>query len=573
MSEDVNIEVLDGGLGLLPSSGDEVHAVIGTCSAGTVGQVVATRNIDNLIAARGYGPAVQAAAVAIKLTGKTVLFVRAATNTAGKVKGSDTAAVNLTSSTDATPIVVTAAADHGLVDGDIVTIAAHTTNTTANGVHVVDVSSTTVFSLPGVAGAGGGAGAAGTVTKTGVRSYQASGAAIAAGTSQPTITGTPVDTFRVRWKWVLGGTRGAAGATFKYSLDGGASYSAELQIGTATSYVIPNTGLTINFSAGTWIAGDEYRFNTVEPKWAAGGVTDAIEALGAISQKFRLIHLIGDLSASDAVTFDTDLEGLATQYRYVGLLGHARDADFDAAEDETAWSDDIKDDFSSFTSTRVSVTAGHYQVSSPIDGRKYRRPLSFPAAARLMGRPIQEHAGRVRTGALKGVAIPSDSDTVKLALDAHVYHDERNTPSLDVGRFFTARTRIGRPGLFVKSPRMMSSPSSDYQIWPHRSVIDKACDITYEVLVDVLNDDLQLDPTTGFIVEKEAKAIESRLRSAFRDGITSKRAASAVNATISRDDNIITTKTLTAAIRVVPKGYVEGIDASVGFTNPALELG
>lgn len=565
MADDVNIEVLDGGLGLLPSSGDEVHAVIGVSSSGTVGQVTATRNIDNLIAARGYGPAVQAAAVAIKLTGKTVLFVRAATNSAGKVKGSDAAAVNIVSSTNATPTVLTTAA-HGLVDGDIVTIAAHLVNTAAVGTHAVDVLSPTTFSLPGVAGNGVG-GATGTVQKTGVNIGSSTG------TSIPTITGTPVDTFRVRWKWIVGGTRGAAGATFQYSLDGGASYSAVFQIGTATSYVIPNTGLTINFSAGTWVAGDQYRFNTVEPKWNAGGVSDCIEALGAIAQKFRLINLVGDLSASDAVTFDTDLTSLAESYRYIGLLGHARDADFDAAEAEDDWSDDITDDFSSFSSTRVSVTAGHYMVPSPIDGRKYRRPLSFPAAARLMGRPIQEHAGRVRTGPLKGVSIPSDSDKVKLDLDAHVYHDERNTPSLDSARFFTARTRIGRPGLFVKKPRMMSSPSSDYQIWPHRSVIDKACDITYEVLVDVLNDDLQLDPTTGFIIEKEAKAIESRLRSAFRDGLTSKRAASAVNATISRDDNIITTKTLTAAIRVVPKGYVEQIEASVGFTNPALELG
>lgn len=571
MSEDVNIEVLDGGLGLLPSSGDEVHAVIGTCESGAAASVVATRNIDNLLDARGRGPGVEAAAFAIKQTGKTVLFCRAASSTPGKVRGSDAAAVNIASSTNATPTVITTAAPHGLVDGEVVTITGHLVNTAPNGSRIVDVQTATTFAIPGLAGNGVGANT-GTVQRTGIFTRNASGA-IAAGTSVPTLTGTPLDSFRVRWVWVKGGTRGTAGATFKYSLDGGLTYSAELQIGTATSYVIPHTGLTLNFGVGTWIAGDEYRFVTIEPKWADGDVSACIDALGALTQKFRLIHLVGDLGAGSAVTFDTDLEGLATQYRYVGLLGHARDADDSASETETAWSDDLKDDFSSFASTRVSVTAGHYQVSSPISGFKYRRPLSFAAAARLMGRPIQEHAGRVRTGSLKGISIPSESDKTKLALDDLIYHDERNTPTLDVGRFFTARTRIGRPGLHVQKPRMMSSPTSDYQIWPHRSVIDKACDITYEVLVDVLNDDLQVDPVTGFIVEKEAKAIESRLRSAFRDGLTSKRAASAVNATIRRDDNIITTKTLTAAIRVVPKGYVEGIDASVGFTNPALELG
>jgi hypothetical protein len=188
-----------------------------------------------------------------------------------------------------------------------------------------------------------------------------------------------------------------------------------------------------------------------------------------------------------------------------------------------------------------------------------------------MGRPIQEHAGRVRTGSLKGLSKPTDSDFTSLALDNLIYHDSRLTPGLKDARFMTARTRIGRPGWFIDSPRMMCSPTSDYQIWPHRSVIDKACDITYEVLVDVLNDDLQLDPITGFILEKEARAIEARLRSAFRDGLTAPRHASAVSATVSRIDNILTTKTLTVSVRVTPKGYVGGIDVDVGFTNPALQ--
>src|SRR5262249_53612283 len=139
------------------------------------------------------------------------------------------------------------------------------------------------------------------------------------GTSKPTITGAALDSGHFRWKWIKGGTRGTSGATFKYSKDGGMTWSAELGIGTARTYAIPNTGITVNFSTGTWVAGDEYRWKTVEPQFSAADVAEAIDELGAQVQKFRLVHLVGDLSASDAVTIASSVEALQTSYRYVGL--------------------------------------------------------------------------------------------------------------------------------------------------------------------------------------------------------------------------------------------------------------
>lgn len=475
---DVNIEVLDGGLGIAPASGDEVSAVIGCSSSGTNASVAATRSIKSLVAARGRGPGVQAAAFALKQTGKTILFCKA--------NGATPGALSAVSSVGAT------------------------------------------------------------------------------GTSVHTVSGTPIDSSLVRFVWVKAGTRGTAGATFKYSLDNGESYSDETPIGTAVSYLIPNTGITVLFAAGTFIAGDTHTFTATEPKWNAAAVQACIAALKATGRKFRLIHLVGPLSASDAVTFSTEMASLATAYRFAGLLGGARD--FAAADvTEAAWIAALAADYAAFQDSRTSVAAGHYLTPSPIDGWKYRRSLSYVLAARLMGRPIQEHAGRVRTGSLKGISANGE--------DGLIYHDSSVSDGLKVARFATARTRIGRPGFFIDKPAMMSSPSSDYQIWPHRSVIDAACDLTYEVLVDVLNDDLQLDPVTGYILEKEAKGIESRLKSAARDRLLSKRASSAFSATIKRDDNIISTSTLTCSIRVTPKGYAETINAEVGFTNPALELG
>ncbi len=71
--------------------------------------------------------------------------------------------VAVTSSTDATPIVVTLPTGHGFLAGDSITIAGHTTNVAANGTFVLSAASTTTVTLTGSVGSGAGAGASGTI--------------------------------------------------------------------------------------------------------------------------------------------------------------------------------------------------------------------------------------------------------------------------------------------------------------------------------------------------------------------------------------------------------------------------
>lgn len=72
-------------------------------------------------------------------------------------------ALAITSSTDATPIVLTVAAGHGYVAGDRVKVAGHLTNVAANGKWTVQAVGGTTITLTGSVGSGGGAGSAGTI--------------------------------------------------------------------------------------------------------------------------------------------------------------------------------------------------------------------------------------------------------------------------------------------------------------------------------------------------------------------------------------------------------------------------
>lgn len=73
----------------------------------------------------------------------------------------------ITSSTDATPIVLTCSGSHGVTSGtlEVITVSGHTTNTTANGTWLAYAGSTSTLTLIGSVGTGNGAGASGTVSR------------------------------------------------------------------------------------------------------------------------------------------------------------------------------------------------------------------------------------------------------------------------------------------------------------------------------------------------------------------------------------------------------------------------
>jgi hypothetical protein len=75
------------------------------------------------------------------------------------------AAFSITSSTNASPVVLTVGAGHGVLTGDTITVAGHTTNTNANGTWVAGTVTGTTIALTGSTGNGVG-GATGTVARS-----------------------------------------------------------------------------------------------------------------------------------------------------------------------------------------------------------------------------------------------------------------------------------------------------------------------------------------------------------------------------------------------------------------------
>jgi hypothetical protein len=127
-------------------------------------------------------------------------------------------------------------------------------------------------------------------------------------------------------------------------------------------------------------------------------------------------------------------------------------------------------------------------------------------------------------------------------------------------------------GVYVNRPRVFSPTGSDFQLLPHRRVLNLAHETVRAYFILRLNKPILVNKTSGFILETEALEIEAGANAQLRAVLLSKPKASDSSFVLSRTDNLLSTRVLTGDLRVVPLAYPETIQISVGFTNPALQL-
>lgn len=393
-----------------------------------------------------------------------------------------------------------------------------------------------------------------------------------------TLSGNPYDTYYGLVTVTTGGTQGTAGIVLTVSLDAGRTVYATINLGTASTYVIANTGITLNFGAGTYVAGDTFAWVSTEPLWNDAGVASALQALWNLPNTFLDVLIVGDATGSDVTAFDGYATTLFNKRRYTRFLTNARDATWGgtSTETESTWIAAIEADHANDSTTRVSVSGGHYNAISPISQTQFRRPASWFAGQRDSGVAIQVDLGRVKDGALPEMVIPTKQSGWPFgtpnanSADGFIYHDESVNPGLDDARFLSLWSLTGDPGLFIKNPNLMAPPGSDFNWLQHGHVIDVACYIWYKFAINLLSDSVRVNKTTGFILDTDAQAIEMRGTAQLRDALLAPGAVSDVFATVSRTDNILSTSTLTTTVSVIPLGYIKSVNTQITFVNPAI---
>lgn len=400
--------------------------------------------------------------------------------------------------------------------------------------------------------------------------------ATGAGTSVVTVTGAPFDAYLVKVVCTNAGTIATTGIRIKISLDAGRTYGPEIALGTAVTYAMTGTGLTLNFAAGTFLLGSTHTFGCTEPLTSDASVLAALLALEASPYSLSgwgSLRICGPRNGASAALIQGYLDTLVATKTWSSAIIEVRDNALPAAyggagETDATWSAAVALDYSAVSAKRVASVAGNYNMSSkyPVacaGTPRLRRNGAFALACRAVTIKPQTHHGRVSDGSLAQIIVDPTNDPS----DGFNYHDEHNSPSLDVARFVSFRRRKGKGGYFVVQPRTMAPVGSIFakpQGLPLRNVMDIGCSLLNQLHDDNINSDIKLNPN-GTIDEIAAQGIEIVVRRGLTVGMFDTNMISGFAYTIDRAQNVRVSDVVKWSCTFFARGYILEIDGTVGF--------
>lgn len=386
------------------------------------------------------------------------------------------------------------------------------------------------------------------------------------GTSVPSADGTnaPLDSFQVYILIIAGGTRGVAGITYQWSVDGGRTLSPTTALGTAVVITLPaDTGIAIAIAAGTLVAGDVIQCTTVAPCFNTADLAAALTALQNTTSAWDTCGIANPITNTLFDQVETSFAAMSTAGKpraYVANFRIPTDG-----ESEAAYKTAFDTAFSARATVYGSICAGAAQITSSYSGRAYRRAVAHHVAPETARRDEQVDTADPNLGPAIGVALADANGN-------NVYHDESINPGLDDSRACVLRTWPDGPqGVYINTPQIMAAAGSDFSRMMFRRVMNLARRTARLFLIFRLNHPVRVNPLTGFILEEEALEIEAGGRAALQAVLGGGPKASGWSMVVHRDDNLLSTKTMHVDTRVIPLAYPETIIETIGYTNPALK--
>jgi hypothetical protein len=207
------------------------------------------------------------------------------------------------------------------------------------------------------------------------------------------VGGAPYNEYSVWWQsqgTAAVGTAMTLRWALDYNSDGNFTQSANVNVGTALTYAIPNSGVVITLGASgqTYANGDYGTCITTGPKWADADIDTAGLPNGAIAQSpynFAHLYLAGPCSATDAGHVTTLLNNLKTAGKIVEAVVHTAWPKVDGTQSETAWAASVAADFLSFNDDRIWPVEGHKtRVIDPYTAQIWNRTWAYAFFARMV---------------------------------------------------------------------------------------------------------------------------------------------------------------------------------------------
>jgi hypothetical protein len=401
------------------------------------------------------------------------------------------------------------------------------------------------------------------------------------GTSVITAGATaPADNYDVIITWVTGGTIGAAGITYTFSLDGGLKNFPVQALATGAAPItltLPNftsggsPGVSFSCAAGTVVAGEFIRCLVKAAQPNDTDISTALTALGNSMAPWEGVLIDEDIASTTPGVVDTFLSAQEKLGKFRFALMNTRmkgqlHVGTGTAETEAAYTTAMTTLVATAApSIREVIGSDGASCPSTITGLTLPRPTSMFIGGRAMLIPVGEDPAYIARGPLNGATI--------VDVNANpAYHNEELFPNLDQLQLAGLRSVQGQKGVYVNNARVFSTTTSDFQFLQHIRTMNRACEIAFALLTTQLSRGVgkkPKDPTTGlvYILESDAQIIEDLINSQVNAQLFGQVAGSKF--TLSRTDDLSSQQgaTVTGFMKLVALAYVKKFQVFAAFTK------
>lgn len=212
-------------------------------------------------------------------------------------------------------------------------------------------------------------------------------------------------------------------------------------------------------------------------------------------------------------------------------------------------------DLNTMTDDSVAIVAGADNAAG--------KPAIGTLAGWVAAHEVHQNIGWVGMGAVLenawlGAGVKADDPEIQSKLDT--LHDLR---------YIFFRKIPGKSGYFFNDDPTATSISSDYSSISWNAVINKAQRLAYDSLVDHLNEEVDVDATTGRISPVLAADWEGDVERAILNEMRRKNQISGVRCSIDIERSDPAADQIAASVQIVRKGQAKNFNVEIGYT-PAL---
>lgn len=343
--------------------------------------------------------------------------------------------------------------------------------------------------------------------------------------------------------------------SFRYSLDGGNTFTEEMTIPVTGEAELEATGLNVKFTdaegGDSFKEGDRFTFSTTSPAMSNEAVINAVESLINSPIVFEFVHIVGVSAKALWASLCTLANDFLTKYKrplYFVCEARGKRADESLEEYVNAMLEERK----GINNMYIQVVCSNSRYQR-MDGR-VQDINNAGIVTGLYGRAKESQS----IGEVKSFPI-SEAKIQKLLPEGIEDYIE----TLDAAKFVTIRQYIGKEDFYVTSANMMSPEGSDYAYAEDVRVSNR---LVRAVRAEALNE-LQVEIDPGDI-ETSITNIQEQLNTPVEDAIRDKIISSGSVAIDTENLNILVDESLDIRITYVPMGHVREMNLTFAVENP-----